>query len=59
MCIRDRADPVYRAHLEARDNVQMVMLGYSDSGKDGGIAASRWGLQRGQVELLQLSLIHI
>jgi phosphoenolpyruvate carboxylase len=31
----------------------MVMLGYSDSGKDGGIAASRWGLQRGQVELLQ------
>ena len=47
------ADPVYRAHLQARDNVQMVMLGYSDSGKDGGIAASRWGLQRGQVELLQ------
>lgn len=47
------ADPVYRAHLAARDNVQMVMLGYSDSGKDGGIAASRWGLQRGQVELMQ------
>lgn len=46
------ADPVYRAHLAARGNVQMVMLGYSDSGKDGGIAASRWGLQRGQVELL-------
>ena len=39
--------------LQARGNVQMVMLGYSDSGKDGGIAASRWGLQRGQVELLQ------
>lgn len=47
------ADPVYRQHLAARGNVQMVMLGYSDSGKDGGIAASRWGLQRGQVELLQ------
>lgn len=31
----------------------MVMLGYSDSGKDGGIAASRWGLQRAQVELLE------
>ena len=46
------ADPVYRTHLAARGNVQMVMLGYSDSGKDGGIAASRWGLQRGQVELL-------
>lgn len=47
------ADPVYREHLAARGNVQMVMLGYSDSGKDGGIAASRWGLQRGQVELLE------
>ncbi|MBN6149968.1 phosphoenolpyruvate carboxylase [Xanthomonas sp. AmX2] len=46
------ADPVYRRHLAARDDVQMVMLGYSDSGKDGGIAASRWGLQRAQVELL-------
>ncbi|KAF1685968.1 phosphoenolpyruvate carboxylase [Pseudoxanthomonas broegbernensis] len=47
------ADPVYREHLAARDNVQMVMLGYSDSGKDGGIAASRWSLQRAQVELMQ------
>lgn len=49
------ADPVYRAHLAARDDVQMVMLGYSDSGKDGGIAASRWGLQRAQVELLEVA----
>jgi len=49
------ADPVYRAHLAARDDVQMVMLGYSDSGKDGGIAASRWGLQRAQVELLDVA----
>ncbi|KRG41991.1 phosphoenolpyruvate carboxylase [Stenotrophomonas pictorum JCM 9942] len=47
------ADPVYRAHLAARDDVQMVMLGYSDSGKDGGIAASRWGLQQAQVDLLE------
>lgn len=49
------ADKVYRAHLAARDDVQMVMLGYSDSGKDGGIAASRWGLQRAQVELLEVA----
>lgn len=48
-------DPVYRAHLRARQDVQMVMLGYSDSGKDGGIAASRWGLQRAQVELLEVA----
>lgn len=45
------ADPVYRGHLRGRGDVQMVMLGYSDSSKDGGIAASRWGLQRAQVEL--------
>jgi len=47
------ADPVYRQHLAARGDTQMVMLGYSDSGKDGGTTASRWGLQRGQVELLE------
>ncbi|MGV8960463.1 MAG: phosphoenolpyruvate carboxylase [Stenotrophomonas sp.] len=47
------SDPVYRAHLAARGNVQMVMLGYSDSSKDGGIAASRWGLQKAQVDLLE------
>jgi phosphoenolpyruvate carboxylase len=48
-------DPVYRAHLEQRGGRQWVMLGYSDSGKDGGTLASRWGLQRAQVELLELA----
>ena len=52
------ADPVYRAHLASRNDVQMVMLGYSDSSKDGGIAASRWGLQRAQVELLEVAAEH-
>lgn len=49
-------DPVYRAHLEARERRQMVMLGYSDSSKDGGIVASRWALQRAQVELLAVAV---
>ncbi|WP_158752991.1 phosphoenolpyruvate carboxylase [Dyella sp. S184] len=49
------ADPVYRQHLAARNNQQWVMLGYSDSGKDGGTLASRWGLQRAQVELLEVA----
>ena len=31
------------------------MLGYSDSNKDGGILASRWALQRAQVELSELA----
>lgn len=48
-------DPVYRAHLSSRGDRQVVMLGYSDSGKDGGILASRWGLQRAQVELLEVA----
>ncbi|WP_296561368.1 phosphoenolpyruvate carboxylase [Rudaea sp.] len=49
------ADPVYRAHLAARDDRQTVMLGYSDSSKDGGIVASRWALQNAQVELLKIA----
>ncbi|MEO6799458.1 MAG: phosphoenolpyruvate carboxylase [Rhodanobacter sp.] len=48
-------DPVYRRHLSARNDQQWVMLGYSDSGKDGGTLASRWGLQRAQVELLEVA----
>ncbi|WP_426702101.1 phosphoenolpyruvate carboxylase [Rhodanobacter sp. Col0626] len=48
-------DPVYRRHLAARNDQQWVMLGYSDSGKDGGTLASRWGLQRAQVELLEVA----
>lgn len=49
------ADPVYRAHLAARGDRQMVMLGYSDSAKDGGIVASRWALQRTQIALTALA----
>ena len=48
-------DPVYRAHLRSRGDRQTVMLGYSDSAKDGGILASRYALQRTQAELLELS----
>ena len=48
-------DQVYRQHLAARGDRQWVMLGYSDSGKDGGTLASRWGLQRAQVELLAVA----
>lgn len=48
-------DPVYRTHLKARGDRQWVMLGYSDSGKDGGTVASKWSLQRAQVELLDVA----
>ena len=46
------AEPAYRRHLEARANRQMVVIGYSDTNKQGGIAASRWALQVAQVQLL-------
>lgn len=48
-------DPIYRRHLAARGDRQTVMLGYSDSAKDGGLLASRWALQRTQVELTALA----
>jgi phosphoenolpyruvate carboxylase len=41
-------DPLYGAHLERRGNSQMVMIGYSDSNKDAGIAAARWALQQAE-----------
>jgi phosphoenolpyruvate carboxylase len=39
-------DPVVAPHLRRRGNRQVVMVGYSDSNKDGGIAAARWALQQ-------------
>ncbi|MGY0633661.1 phosphoenolpyruvate carboxylase [Luteimonas sp. A478] len=48
-------DPVYRRHLQARGDRQIVMLGYSDSAKDSGLLASRWALQRAQVDLMRLA----
>ena len=39
---------LYRKHLKRRRNRQMVMIGYSDSNKDSGLAAARWALQNAQ-----------
>jgi phosphoenolpyruvate carboxylase len=47
------AEPAYRRHLASRGNCQMVVIGYSDSNKEGGIAASRWALRVAQTELLE------
>lgn len=43
--------PAYRSHLAAQGDRQSVMIGYSDSTKDGGYLAACWGLYRGQDEL--------
>jgi phosphoenolpyruvate carboxylase len=49
------ADPDYRAHLRTRGDVQEVMLGYSDSNKDGGYLAANWYLYRAQRRLAALA----
>lgn len=43
--------PVYRKQLEARGHRQQIMLGYSDSMKDGGYLAACAALERVQREL--------
>ncbi|HET98414.1 MAG TPA: phosphoenolpyruvate carboxylase, partial [Desulfurivibrio alkaliphilus] len=45
------ANPVYRAHLAARGDFQEVMLGYSDSNKDGGYWMANWALHQAQERL--------
>ena len=45
-------EPAYRRHLASRGNRQVVVIGYSDTNKEGGIAASRWALQVAQIQLL-------
>lgn len=39
---------LYREHLKRRENRQMIMIGYSDSNKDSGLASARWALQNAQ-----------
>jgi phosphoenolpyruvate carboxylase len=45
-------DPAYRAHLAARNDQQIVMMGYSDSNKAAGIVSSRWLLRRAQESMV-------
>jgi phosphoenolpyruvate carboxylase len=51
-------DKLYREHLRTRGDQQIVMLGYSDSYRDGGIAASRWSLQKAQQALVEVMARH-
>lgn len=57
---------VYREHLSRREDRQTIMIGYSDSNKDGGIASARWALHQAQASLrdtlsehdIELTLFH-
>jgi len=46
--------PAYRKLLDAKHPTQEVMLGYSDSNKDGGFLTSGWELYRAEVALAKL-----
>lgn len=48
-------NPVYRRHLEMRGWQQEIMLGYSDSNKDGGYLTANWSLYMAQKHLIRLA----
>jgi len=50
--------PLYRELLESRGNVQEIMLGYSDSNKDGGYLTSNWELYKAEVKLVEVFKKH-
>jgi phosphoenolpyruvate carboxylase len=47
--------PLYRALVHARGESQEIMLGYSDSNKDGGYLAANWALYRAELDLVEMA----
>jgi phosphoenolpyruvate carboxylase len=50
--------PQYAKFLESRGKVQEVMLGYSDSNKDGGFLTSGWELYKAEIALIEVFRRH-
>jgi phosphoenolpyruvate carboxylase len=47
--------PLYRALVTARGDWQEVMLGYSDSNKDGGYLTANWAVYRAELSLVEVA----
>jgi phosphoenolpyruvate carboxylase len=47
--------PFYQAHLQSRSNLQTIMLGFSDSTKDGGYLMANWSIYNAKVELTAMA----
>ncbi|MEO8885611.1 MAG: phosphoenolpyruvate carboxylase, partial [Mucilaginibacter sp.] len=47
--------PFYAAHLKRRGNFQTIMLGFSDSTKDGGYLMANWSIYKAKVELTAMA----
>jgi phosphoenolpyruvate carboxylase len=47
--------PFYKTHLEKRGNLQTIMLGFSDSTKDGGYLMANWSIYKAKVELTAMA----
>ena len=49
------SEPTYREYLREQGDQQVVMIGYSDSTKDGGYLAAQWALQSSQAQLVEVA----
>lgn len=49
------ANSAYKSYLVKQGMVQEIMIGYSDSGKDGGIVSSNWELYKVQQQLAKMA----
>jgi phosphoenolpyruvate carboxylase len=50
--------PEYKRLVESRGGLQEIMLGYSDSNKDGGYVTSHWELYKAEIDLIDVFKRH-